>query len=135
VLPLVLIALVAYGEALGELARRLLAPTWRLLLVFAVTFVLALPHVGQMWDPQATAPFTAGKTPPCDAPWRGGVAEWHACHHDDIWRLTYRDRPLLLYAVEGVGTKGGAVTSIFVAVALLGCLILLREGLSVPGRR
>jgi hypothetical protein len=41
---------------------------------------------------------------------------------------------MLLYAVEGVGTKGGAVTSVVVAVALLGCLILLREGLRVPGR-
>ena len=41
---------------------------------------------------------------------------------------------MLLYALEGVGTRGGALTSFAVAVALLGCLILLREELRLPTR-
>ncbi len=129
VLPLVLIGLVAYGEALGQLAGRLVAPTWRLLLVFAVIFAFALPHVGQMWQPDATGEFFQDKDPPCDAPWRGGVAEWHECQHELMWL----SRPMGVYALDGVGTTGGVVTSIAVAVALLGCLILLRDEL--PGDR
>jgi hypothetical protein len=39
------------------------------------------------------------------------------------------DRPMPLYAVEGVESVGGAVTSLAVAIGLLGCLILLREEL------
>ena len=63
--------------------------------------------------------------PLCDAPWRGGVAKWHACQSDQMWF----DRPMPLYAVDGVTSVGGAVTSVVVAIGLLGCLILLREEL------
>jgi hypothetical protein len=130
VLPLVLIGLVAYGESLGELARRLLAPLWRLLLVFAVVLAFSLPHVGHMWQPEATGEFFQATTPPCDAPWRGGVAEFHACQHEQMWF----GRPMPLYALQGVGTTGGALTSFALAVGLLGCLILLREELRMPPR-
>src|SRR5207244_3069585 len=50
-LPLVLLALVAYGDVLGALVRRLLVPSWRLALVAAVVLVFTLPNVGQMWRP------------------------------------------------------------------------------------
>ena len=126
VLPLVVIGLVAYGESLGELAARLLAPMWRLLLIFAVVLAFALPHMGHMWQPEATGKFFQGETPPCDAPWRGGVAEWHACQHERLW---FDRRPIPLYSLRGVGTMGGAVTSMAVALALFGCLLLLREEL------
>jgi hypothetical protein len=126
VLPIVLIALVAYGESLGDLALRTLASRWRLLLIFAAVLAFALPHVGHMWKPDATAAFAQDKKPPCDAPWRGGVEEFHACQHDLLW-FNYRPRPL--YSIEGVGTAGGALTSVVLAFALFCCLILLREGL------
>lgn len=42
-------------------------------------------------------------------------------------------RPMGVYALDGVGTVGGAVTSFVVAVGLLGCLILLRD--QPPGDR
>lgn len=72
VLPLVLIGLVAYGEWLGKLAGRLLAPVWRLALVFAVILAFALPHVGQMWQPEASGEFSRTRTLP--AMRRGEVA-------------------------------------------------------------
>jgi hypothetical protein len=126
VLPLVLVALVAYGDAIGKLVSRLLTPFWRLLLVFAVVFAFALPHVGHLWQPEATGGFFEGETPPCDAPWRGGVEEWHACQHERLW---FDRRPMPLYSVEGVATAGGVVTSVALALALFGCLVLLRADL------
>jgi hypothetical protein len=125
VLPLVLIALAAYGEALGSLARRLLAAWWRLLLVGAGVLAFTLPHVGYMWRPEAIGGFFRQAKPLCDAPWRGGAAKWHACQSEQMWS----DRPLPLYALDGVRSAGGAVTSVAVAIGLLGCLILLREEL------
>jgi hypothetical protein len=125
VLPLVLAALVAYGGALGDLTLRLLRPTWRLLLVFAAVLVLTLPHVGHLWKPDAIGSFASG-SPVCDAPWRGGVSEWHACQSGQLW-FDHRPRPT--YAVEGVATAGGALTAVVLALALLGCLVLLREDL------
>ena len=125
VLPLVLMALAAYAPSLGDLALRLLDPTWRLLLVFGTTLALALPHVGQLWRPEALGKF-AGDSPPCIPPWRGDVAAFNSCQHDLLW---FNHRPRLTYAVEGVATLGGAVTAVLLASALLGCLVLLREDL------
>jgi hypothetical protein len=127
VLPLVLLALSAYGSVLGTLTARLLAPTWRLLVVFALLIVFALPHVGHLWKPDATAGFFEVESTPCDAPWRGGVDEWHECQHRRLW---FERRPMPLYSVEGVATSGGAVTSAVVALGLLGCLVLLRHDLA-----
>lgn len=121
-LPLVLIVLVAYGEPLGQLVRRLLEPSWRLLLVFVAAFAFTLPHIGHMWRPHATDRFFSQPQPPCDAPWRVGEAKWNACLHEQMWL----DRPMPLYALHGVTTPTGMVTGIVVAVGLFGCLILLR---------
>ena len=130
VLPLVLLALVAYGELLGRLALRILTPTWGLIAVFLVTFLLALPHVGQMWDQKAKAAFFEQAKPPCGPPWRTGVARFHRCQHNEIWF----SRPMGLYAVRGVNTSGGAALSVVLGATLLGCLVVLRDGLN-QGRR
>ena len=122
-LPLVLIALVAYGEPLRRFTRRLIVAPWRLLVVFAVVLAFTLPNIGEMWRPGAIAGFFNQEKPPCDAPWRGGAAKWNACQHRQMWF----DRPMPLYTLHGVGTPGGVATSVIVAVGLLGCLILLRE--------
>jgi hypothetical protein len=120
--PLVLLALGAYGRQLAALAGRLLRPAWRLLVVFVAIFVLALPHVGQIWRPQAPAEFA--KAHGCDVPWRG-FDEFHACQHERMWF----GKPLPLYSLEGVATRGGLVTSVALGVALLGSLLLLRAEL------
>jgi hypothetical protein len=126
-LPLVLLALVAYGEELGRLVRRLLAPSWRLALVGAAVLVFTLPSIGQTWRPNQMGRFFQEHAL-CDAPWREGIAEFHACQHDLMWF----QRPLPLYALRGVDSPGGVVTSVLVGLALLGSLILLREELRQP---
>jgi hypothetical protein len=131
VLPLVLLALVAYGEALTAIVRRVLVPTLRLLLVFAVAFVFALPHIGEMWRPGKIVGFFAQPNPDCDAPWHPGwnLARWNRCQHELIWL----DRPMPLYTVDGVGTAAGVTTAVVVALGLLGCLVLLRGELAPRG--
>jgi hypothetical protein len=127
-LPLVLLALAAYGDALRPLVARLLASPWRLLLVYAVVLAFTLPTIGTMWRPNQTGAFFAQQQPPCDAPWRGGVEKWNNCQHEQMWL----DRPMPLYGLDGVDTPGGIATTIIVALGLLGCLWLLRGELMAP---
>jgi hypothetical protein len=124
-LPLVLMSLVAYGDSLALLTARLLAPTWRLLAIFVGVFALTLPHVGEMWRPNATAGFFA-QVANCQSPWNGGIARWHSCQHKLLWV----ERPQPLYALHGLRTTGGALTSVAVALGLFGSLVLLRGGLA-----
>jgi hypothetical protein len=124
-LPLVLMALVAYGDSLAPLAGRLLAPTWRLLAIFLVAFALTLPHIGEMWRPNSTVGFFAQVTH-CESPWNGGIGQWHSCQHQVLWF----HRPMPLYALHGLRTTGGVFTSFAVALGLFGCLVLLRGGLA-----
>jgi hypothetical protein len=129
-LPLVLLALVAYGSALRPVAARALASPWSVLVVAAVILAFALPNIGTMWRPNATGAFFAQRNPPCDAPWRGGVQKWNDCQHQQMWF----DRPMPLYGLHGVATPGGLVTTVVVALGLLGCLVLLRGEL-VPAQQ
>jgi hypothetical protein len=128
--PLVLIVLVAYGDALASLTRRLLRRPWRLVLVWAVALALALPHIGLLWDFQSLSGYFSQEHPLCDAPWRGGVQKWHRCQH----RLLWNDRPMPLYTVSGVKTFGGVATAVVVALGLLGCAVLLRGDLLAQER-
>lgn len=125
VLPVVLLAIVAYGDALAGPLRRILEPRWRLFAVFAAVLLLTLPHVGQTWRPNEIGRFFSLPSIPCDAPWRGSRASWDKCQHQLMWL----DRPMELYALRGVATPGGAVTSAVVALGLLASLLLLRDGL------
>jgi hypothetical protein len=129
-LPLVLLALVAYGDALRPLVARLLASPRRLLVVFAVVLAFTLPNIGTAWRPNATGAFFQQQHPPCDAPWRGGVEKWNGCQHQQMWF----DRPMPLYGLHGVTSPGGAATTALVALGLLGCLLLLRGEL-VPAQQ
>jgi hypothetical protein len=126
VLPLVLIALVAYGGALERLTTRLLASPARLALVFAVVLACTLPHIGYTWQPESLGGFFRQQQPLCDAPWRGGIEKWHECQHRHLWL----DRPMPLYTLDGLGTVGGAATAVIVALGLAASLLLLREGLA-----
>jgi hypothetical protein len=128
--PLALILLVAYGDELARLARRLLAPTWRLVAVAAVAFVCALPHIGLLWHFTSLSGFFAQESPLCEAPWRGGVQRWHRCQH----RLLWEDRPMPFYTVKGVSGAGAVATAVIVALGLLGSLVLLRGEL-VPAQQ
>ncbi len=129
-LPLVLLALAAYGDVLRPYVARLLGSPWRLLVVLAVVLAFTLPNIGTMWRPNATGAFFRQQDPPCDAPWRGGVEKWNRCQHQQMWF----DRPMPLYGLHGVRSPGGAVTTALVALGLLGCLLLLRGEL-VPAQQ
>jgi hypothetical protein len=129
-LPLLLLALVAYGGLLAPPVARLLAAPWRLLLVFGVVLAFTLPNIGTTWRPNATGAFFRQQQPPCDAPWRGGVEQWNDCQHQQMWF----DRPMPLYGLHGVVTPGGAATTVLVALGLLGCLVLLRGEL-IPAQQ
>jgi hypothetical protein len=129
-LPLVLLALVAYGGALRPVAGRVLASPWSVLAIFAVVLAFTLPNIGTMWRPNATGAFFAQQHPPCDAPWRGGVEKWNRCQHEQMWF----DRPMTIYGLRGVRSLGGAITTVLIAAGLLGCLVLLRGEL-VPAQQ
>ena len=128
--PLVLLLLVAYGDALARVTRRLLVPTWRLFAVAAVAFICALPHIGLLWDFSSIVGFFDQEKPPCNAPWRGDLQGWHRCQH----RLLWEDRPMPLYTLDGVSGTGAVATSVVVALGLLGSLVLLRREL-VPAQQ
>jgi hypothetical protein len=110
--------------------RRALSRPWRVTAVLAGVVVLTLPHIGQTWRPNAIGRFFQLPGTPCEAPWRGGAAGWYDCQDRQMWL----DRPMSLYALDGVGTAGGVVTAVLVALGLAGCLVLLREGLVAPRR-
>ena len=135
--PLVLMALVAYGAELTALLRRALDPHWALLGVFALVLAFTLPTIGQLWRPNAISPFFAQQTPTCQAPWRAGNAAWYGCQHRQMWL----DRPMQLYAVDGVKTPAGLLTAVVVALGLAACLVAFRRELPVqlarggPGAR
>jgi hypothetical protein len=129
-LPLVLFVLVAFGSDLRAVTARLLRPTWRLLLVFAVVFAFTLPAVGTMWRPNETGEFFAQEQP-CERPWLGGVEPWHHCQH----RLFWLDRPMPVYGLHGVATPGGIFTAVLIAAGLLGCLVLLRGESMLPAQQ
>jgi hypothetical protein len=124
-LPLVLLMLVAYGGSLREPTAKALASPAVLGIVFVFVLAFSLPNIGTMWRPNATGAFFSQPDPPCDAPWRGGVEKWNRCQHRQMWL----DRPMPLYGLHGVRSPGGAVTTVLVALGLLGCLVLLREDL------
>lgn len=128
-LPLALLVLLAYGDLLRPAIGRLLAPTWRLLLVFGIVLAFTLPAIGTMWRPNATGSFFAQEQP-CERPWLGGVEPWQRCQQQLFWA----DRPMPLYGLHGVATPGGLITTVVVALGLLGCLVLLRGEL-VPAQQ
>lgn len=129
VLPIVLIALVAYGDDLEEPLRRFLRSPWRALAVFVVALACALPHIGYLWNFNSLSSYFAQENPQCNAPWRS--PDWYPCQD----RLLWRDRPMPLYTLKGLESFGGAATAVIVALGLAGSLLLLREGLAAPPLR
>jgi hypothetical protein len=125
VVPLALLGLAAYGEPLAQLTERLLRPWWRFGPVFLVALVLAIPHLGNLRQPDETADFFAAKDPPCGPAFGTSMAEWHQCQHELMWFAV----PMPVYAAQGVASLEGVFTTLVVAVGLFGCLLLLRDDL------
>jgi hypothetical protein len=130
-LPLLLLAIVAYGDQLSRLARRLVASWWSFAVATALIVVLTVPHVGAVWHPNAAGRFFLQPKPPCEAPWRGGASRWQSCQARQMWL----DRPMSLYALDGVENASGIGTAIVVALGVVGSMILFRLELLGPRRR
>ena len=127
VLPLVLLALAAFGRELTSPAGRLLRPAWRFAVVALAVVFLTLPHVGYLWRPETKDEFFAlsRNNPDCDDP--QGSPGYYSCLHETMWSR----RPIVNTALKGLGEPGGTATAIAVGAALIGCLALLRRGLLI----
>ena len=126
VLPLLLLALVAFGTAARPFAARLLATPWRLLVVAAAVLALTLPHVGYLWRPQTTTEFFAHRSERCTSSRPFGSNAYYTCLREQMWT----QRPIMNDALSGLGRVGGAFTALLVAAAVVGSLVLLREGIA-----
>jgi hypothetical protein len=128
VLPLLLLGLVAFGDALRPRARELLVSPGRFVLVCLALIAVTLPQVGYLWRPETKDEFFAlsRENPDCKGP--PGSDAYYACLRETMWSR----RPIVNDALRGLGEPGGAATAVAVAAALIGSLALLRAGLLRP---
>jgi hypothetical protein len=136
VLPIVLVAVAAFGSALSPLLARALSPIARLVGASIVVAAAALPHVGLVWRPRAVGDFFfRAETAACPGGGPPPTQEYYDCLSERMWTR----HPILLDALGGVGTPGGAVTIALVTLVVVGCLVRFRseaaERLSTPHGR
>jgi hypothetical protein len=126
VLPVLLVALAAFGSALRPAAARILTPAVGLVAASMVTVVVALPHVGYLWAQDtvgnffffhATGACPGGGPPPTSA--------YYDCLHEEMWAR----RPIWLDSLHGLRTAGGLATAIATALVVVGSLVLFRREL------
>jgi hypothetical protein len=124
VLPILLLAMTAYGRGLTPLAAAVLGPAWAAVAAAALIVVVALPHVGLLWRPETigdffffttTAVCPGGGPPPTPA--------YYDCLREEMWTR----HPILLDALSGVATAGGVVTTGLVTLVAVGCLARFRD--------
>jgi hypothetical protein len=124
VLPIVLLALAAFGSALTPLAARVLEPISGLIVAAALIVLVALPHIGMLWRPETVGDFffftttqvcPGGGPPPTPA--------YYDCLHEQMWTR----HPILLDALAGLETVGGVATAFLVSVVVVGCLVRFRR--------
>ena len=124
VLPILLVAIAAYGRGLTPLAAAVLRPAWAVVAVSALTVGVALPHVGLIWRPETIGDFffrttttvcPGGGPPPTPA--------YYDCLHEEMWTR----HPILLDALSGVASAGGVVTTGLVTLVAVGCLVRFRS--------
>ena len=117
VLPILLLALAAFGSSLTPLVARVLGPIPGLVAVAALAVATALPHVGLLWRPETVGEFFFfTKTAVCPGGGPPPTPEYYACLREEMWTR----HPILLDALGGLATPGGAITTIFVALVVYG---------------
>jgi hypothetical protein len=124
VLPILLLALAAFGGTLTPLAARLIASRAALITVGSLVVVAALPHVGFLWHPEVvgnffffhqTAVCPGGGPPPTPA--------YYDCLREEMWTR----HPIWLDALSGLRSTAGLATAVAVASVSVGCLVLFRR--------
>ena len=136
VLPILLVAVAAFGSALSPLLARVLTPVAGLVGVAILVVVAALPHVGLLWRPRTIGDFFfRAETAACPGGGPPPTPEYYDCLGERMWTR----HPILLDALGGVGTPGGIVTVALVTLVVVGCLVRFRgeaaERLSRPRGR
>lgn len=124
VFPVLLIALAAFGRTLTPLAARALTRVSTLVLTAAIAVAVALPHVGYLWHRDAVGNFffwhttsvcPGGGPPPTPA--------YYDCLREQMWTR----HPIVLDALDGLGTPQGAATAIALAFVVVGALLHFRR--------
>ena len=136
VLPIVLVAVAAFGSALSPFLARALTPAAGLVAGAILVVVAALPHVGLVWRPRTIGDFFfRAETAACPGGGPPPTPEYYDCLGERMWTR----HPILLDALGGVGTPGGVVTVALVTLVVVGCLVRFRgeaaERLSTPRGR
>jgi hypothetical protein len=127
VLPILLVALAAYGPRLTPAAARVLTPVPALVATAVVAVLVALPHVGLLWRPQTIGDFFfRAETAVCPGGGPPPTRAYYDCLREQMWA---RD-PIVLDALRGLGTPGGVVTALLVSLVVVGSLVLLRADLT-----
>ncbi len=123
VLPILLVGVAAFGAALTPPLARLLASRAGFAGVALLTIVAAAPHLGLVWRPGTVGDFFfRAETAACPGGGPPPTPEYYACLSERMWTR----HPILLDALGGVATAGGALTAVLVALVVVGCLLRFR---------
>ena len=123
VLPILLVAIAAFGSALSPLIARALTPVAGVVAAAILVVVAALPHVGLVWRPRTIGDFFfRPETAACPGGGPPPTPEYYDCLSERMWTR----HPILLDALGGAGTPGGAITVALVTLVVVGCLLRFR---------
>ena len=123
VLPLVLLSIATFGSTLTPLVARVLARIPGLVAATLLVVVAAVPHVGLLWRPDTIGDFFfRAETAVCPGGGPPPTPEYYGCLREQMWTR----HPILLDALGGVATPGGAVTLALVTLVVVGCLVRFR---------
>jgi hypothetical protein len=126
VLPILLLALAAYGPALRPFAARALESRKRLAVVGLTTLLVAVPHVGYLWRYDTVPEFFTRQTARCPA--FGPGPRHYDCIREQMWSR----RPIWIDALPGLDSLAAILTLLAVAAVIAGSLVLLRRELRGP---
>jgi hypothetical protein len=128
VLPILLLALAAFGSMLTPFVARALTSLAGLG-VAALVVVVALPHVGLLGRPQTVGEFFFfHKTSVCPGGGPPPTPAYYDCLREEMWSR----HPIWLDSLSSLATPKGASTALAVVIVIVGCLVLLRR--EVVGR-
>jgi hypothetical protein len=126
VLPVLLVALAAFGSTLRPAAARILTPVTGLVAVSVVAVLVALPHVGYLWAPDTVGNFFFFHTTAvCPGGGPPPTPRYYDCLHEEMWAR----RPIWLDSLHGLRRAGGLATAMATALVVVGSLVLFRREL------
>ena len=123
-LPILLLSLAAFGSTLTPFIARALAPRAGLIVVAALVVLVALPHVGYLWDPAIVGDFFLFReTTVCPGGGPPPTPAYYDCLREEMWTR----HPIWLDALSGLRAPKGVGTAAAAASVVVGCLVLFRR--------